>query len=71
MVAPDLMYWSSAAGVLLWLVPYALMGKGRWWRTRRGAVIKGLVLLVVSFLAMVPASLLVGAAAMTAAMLAP
>ena len=71
LVAMDLMYWTTAAGVLLWVVPYAVMGKGRWWRTRRGAVIKGVVLMVVAVLAMIPASLLVGAAAMTGAMLAP
>ena len=36
---------------------YILFGAGRWWRTKRGAVLKGVVLVVVAALAMIPYSL--------------
>ena len=71
MLVPDLMWATTVAGIALWVLPYAVMGRGRWWRTRRGAVIKGVVLVAVSLLAMIPASFFVGIVAFAGAMWGP
>jgi hypothetical protein len=50
---------------------YTVFGAGRWWRTRRGAVLKGLLLVLVAFVALVPYSLLSMALAVLGATLLP
>jgi len=70
-LAPGLMWWASGIGILIWPLLYALMGRGRWWRTRTGAWIKGAVLLLVALVAMVPASAAAWIVALLGAMFAP
>jgi hypothetical protein len=71
LIRPDLLLWASAAGILVWPLLYAVMGRGRWWRTRKGAWIKGVVLLFVALVVMIPASIVAWVAALAGAMLAP
>lgn len=70
----------SSTEIMLWLnvlmfglLPgvYLIIGKGRWWRTRGGAVLKGAVLLAVTAIAMLPASVLVGMGAYAGARFMP
>jgi len=57
--------------LVLVLVVYARVGRERWWRTPVGAWLKGLLLLVVTILAMLPASFIVYFAAFTLAAYLP
>ena len=71
LLAPDLMLWLAVLGIAVWPLIYALVGKGRWWRTRVGAWIKGAVLLAVALVMMIPASAVAWFAALLGAMFAP
>ena len=52
---PGIMLPLTGVSFLLVLVAYALVGRGRWWRTRVGAGLKGAALLGLSLLLMIPA----------------
>ena len=64
--APGMMLPVTAVTYLLAPVVYAIVGRGRWWRTRGGAVGKGALLTVVTLLLAIPGAMLIWAAAILA-----
>ncbi|HEX8570913.1 MAG TPA: hypothetical protein VF699_13475 [Caulobacteraceae bacterium] len=72
LLSNDLMMLLSVAVMFLSIpIVYAVFGRGRWWRTRTGAVAKGAVLVLVSFLAFVPLSILAGGLSLAGAFFLP
>ena len=68
---PPLGNLGAAVSFLLIPIAYAVIGRGRWWRTRRGAWLKGIGLVVASVFLMVPVALLTWALAVAAVKFLP
>lgn len=63
--------WATAGMFVLLAVTYARVGRGRWWRTRRGAWGKGALLLLLNAVLLIPAGVLMFALSAAAAVFLP
>ena len=72
LLSDEMVVWLSLPIVILSIpVVYGVFGSGRWWRTRRGAVLKGVLLVVVATLSFVPYSVIAGLLAVLGATFLP